>query len=221
VAPAFSGLRRPLYRCLRYAVAPVFSDLRRLLAAPVLGATLGLLMAVLATGCGSGGEAGTAVPHSTADNINAPIPGNTGASTPHGGQMPGATSPQSTAGNTGAPAPRGSQMPGATWPPNEARPDPGVVDLSPVRWNQVEPAADGRSLTVHFTLGKPPCSVLGRVDTDEAADAVTVTLLVGRLPDADCSGPQPLIASPWTVTVQLGSPLDGRPVRDGADERRR
>jgi hypothetical protein len=91
-----------------------------------------------------------------------------------------------------------------------------VVGLKPMRWNRVDAAADGKSLTVHFTLGKPPCSVLGRVDTVEAADAVTVTLMVGRFPDADCSGPQPLIAGPRTVTVQLARPLDGRPVRDGA-----
>ncbi len=166
----------------------MFSGQLGLIAAHILGASLGV---VLVAGCGSGGEPGTAVPPPAA-TISVPAP------------------------DTGAPAPGGSRAPGATSPRNEARPDPGVVDLRPVRWNRVEPAADGRSLTVHFKLGKPPCSMLGRVDTDEAVDAVTVTLMVGRLPHADCSGPQPLIASPRTVTVQLDSPLDGRPVRDGA-----
>jgi hypothetical protein len=95
-------------------------------------------------------------------------------------------------------------------------PDPSVVDASPKRWNRAEPAADGRSLTIHFTLGKAPCNVLGRVDVDEAADAVTVTLHVGKLPGADCSGPQPPLVGPRTVAVALDSPLAGRPVRDGA-----
>jgi hypothetical protein len=171
-----------------------------------------VVLVVLVAGCGSGGEPGTAKPPPTAADISTPAPDT-------GNPAPDISTP--VPDNSGAPAPHGSQTPGVTWPPNEARPDPGAVNLSPVRWNRVEPDADGRSLTVHFTLGKPPCSVLGRVDTDEAAGAVTVTLMVGRLPDAHCSAPQPLVASPLTVTVRLDSPLDGRPVRDGADEQSR
>jgi hypothetical protein len=95
-------------------------------------------------------------------------------------------------------------------------PNPSAVDLAPARWNRVQPAADGRSLTVYFTLGPPPCSVLGRVDTKDAADKVTVTLQVGRLPGADCSGPQPMIAFPQSVVVKLSSPLGNRTVVDGA-----
>jgi hypothetical protein len=100
--------------------------------------------------------------------------------------------------------------------PSEVSPDPSVVDLAPERWHRVRPAPDGRSLTVFFALGPRPCSVLGRVDTEESADVVKVTLQVGKLPDADCSGPQPMIAFRQAVTVQLSSPLGNRTVVDGA-----
>ena len=138
-------------------------------------------------GCGSDGESEPVVRHPTPPNIGAPAPQTTESGAP--GELPESS---------------------------RVTPDPRVVDLVPKRWNEVEPAPDGRSLTVHFTVGMPPCSVLGRVDKTEAAAVVTVTLQVGKLPGADCSGPQPLIASPQTVVVALDGPLAGRRVADGA-----
>jgi hypothetical protein len=110
--------------------------------------------------------------------------------------------------------PRPTGLPSAMRP-NQVQPDSRAVDLRPVRWNRVDPA--GRQLTVHFTTtGRGGCRVLGRVDLVETAQTVTVTLLVGRLPNADCGGAQPQLAAPTTTVVTLGQPLGRRPVRDGA-----
>ena len=46
--------------------------------------------------------------------------------------------------------------------------------------------------------------------------AVTVTLLVGQLPDADCGGATPQVAAPMVTTVELQGALGSRQVRDGA-----
>jgi hypothetical protein len=143
---------------------------------------------ILMAGCGSDGEPDESV-------VQRPTPPNVGAPAPHTSE---------------------SGAPGELPTSSEVTPDPRVVDLVPKRWNKAEPAPDGRSLTVDFTVGMPPCSVLGRVDKKETADTVTVTLQVGKLPGADCSGPQPLIASPQTVVVALDGPLAGRRVVDGA-----
>jgi hypothetical protein len=43
-----------------------------------------------------------------------------------------------------------------------------------------------------------------------------VTLWAGRRPDADCGGPQPQLAFPIVVGVQLDRELGTRAVRDGA-----
>lgn len=99
--------------------------------------------------------------------------------------------------------------------PNQVTPE-RAVDLHPEPWTSVDSSPDSRRLRIHATLGGPPCSVLGRVDVRETDEAVTVTLWVGRRPDADCSGPQRAIGFPIVVTVDLKEPLDRRPIRDGA-----
>ena len=58
--------------------------------------------------------------------------------------------------------------------------------------------------------------MLGRVDLKETADAVTVTLWVGRRPGADCSGPQAGLGFPIVTAVDLHAPLAHRAVHDGA-----
>jgi hypothetical protein len=99
--------------------------------------------------------------------------------------------------------------------PNEATPDSRALDLKPTRWNRTEAA--GRQLTVHFTAtGRPDCSVLGRVDVQETAQTVTVTVHLGRLPGSNCAGPQPLIAAPSATVITLREPVGGRSIRDGA-----
>jgi hypothetical protein len=98
--------------------------------------------------------------------------------------------------------------------PNEVTPE-RAVDLHAEPWSSVESSAGSNRLRIHSALGGPPCSVLGRVEVHETDRDVTVTLWVGRRPDADCSGPQRAIALP-IVTVELEKPLDDRAVRDGA-----
>lgn len=99
--------------------------------------------------------------------------------------------------------------------PNRVEPDGRAVDLRAVRWERTE--SSGRVLTVHFTTtGRRECATLGRVEVAESATVVTVRLLVGRLPGADCSGGQPQLAAPTTVTVTLAQPVGKRAVVDGS-----
>jgi hypothetical protein len=100
--------------------------------------------------------------------------------------------------------------------PNRAEPDKRAVDLRPVRWTRAEAGA-GRQLQVHYTItGRGECSVLGRVDVVETKAAITVTVLLGRLPSADCGGAQQQIAAPVVTVVTLRDPMGSRGVRDGA-----
>jgi hypothetical protein len=99
--------------------------------------------------------------------------------------------------------------------PNQVHPDDRAVGLRPLAWQRVE--SSGRQLTVHFTTtGRPECATLGRVEVVEAATTVRVTLQVGRLPGADCSGAQPQLAAPSSVVVTLAQPVGGRTVVDGS-----
>lgn len=100
--------------------------------------------------------------------------------------------------------------------PNEVAPEL-AVDLRPVAWTRAEPIDGERRLRLYATLsGGPPCAVLGRIDLQETRDAVTVTLWVGRRPDADCGGPQRAVGFPIAVAVDLRAPLGGRAIQDGA-----
>ena len=99
--------------------------------------------------------------------------------------------------------------------PNRLDPDARAVDLHAVRWQRAE--SSGRLLTVYFTTtGRRECATLGRVEVTESATTVTVRVLVGRLPGADCSGAQPQLAAPATVVVTLARDLAGRAVVDGS-----
>jgi len=99
---------------------------------------------------------------------------------------------------------------------NHAVPDPSVVDLRKTRFDRVT-AGTGDELVVQYTAGgKADCAKLGRVDVAESADAVTVTVHLGRLPAAQCGGEQPMIAASFETTVTLKAPLGSRQVRDGA-----
>jgi hypothetical protein len=114
------------------------------------------------------------------------------------------------------PAGRGGGDPPPSARPNEVAVE-RAVDLRPAPWARAERVPGERRVRVHATLsGGPPCAVLGRVDVDETATAVSVTLWVGRRPTASCGGPQPAIGFPIVVTVNLRSPLGQRSLRDGA-----
>lgn len=100
--------------------------------------------------------------------------------------------------------------------PNRAQPDGRAVDLRPVRWAWVE-AGQGNQLRVHYTItGRRDCNVLGQVHVTETSASVAVTLLIGRLPNANCGGPQPQLAAQFLTVVTLREPLGGRRVEDGA-----
>jgi hypothetical protein len=100
--------------------------------------------------------------------------------------------------------------------PNQASPDGRAVDLRPVRFDRTE-AGPGRELIVHYTVtGRPQCNVLGQVHVAETSAAVRVTLLLGRLPGTNCSGPQLQLAAPMMTIVTLREPLGARQVRDGS-----
>lgn len=73
---------------------------------------------------------------------------------------------------------------------------------------------DGRNVTVTFSGGETPCFVVDRVETDENAERVIVSVLVG-VPDpaADCSAQA---ISTQSVSLQLQEPLGDRPLEDGS-----
>jgi hypothetical protein len=99
--------------------------------------------------------------------------------------------------------------------PNQAKPDAHATGLRPLRWDRAE--GSGNELRIHYTTtGAAGCSALGRVQVVETETAVTVTLLVGQLPDADCGGATAQVAAPFVTTVALQSALGSRQVRDGA-----
>jgi len=126
---------------------------------------------------------------------------------------PGAgTGPDTQVVSTVMPPPNSSAPIGM----NHATPDPAAVELKKTRFDQAT-AGSGNELVVQYTAGgRPDCAKLGRVDVVESTDAVTVTVLLGQTPGADCTGPQPMIAATFQTTVTLKAPLGARPVRDGA-----
>jgi hypothetical protein len=114
------------------------------------------------------------------------------------------------------PAPGGHERP-PSMQPNVVRPEP-AVGMRPQRWTRADASAGGKRLRIQTVLtGGPPCAVLGRVDVEESAAAVVVTLWVGRRRGAQCPEARPLIGFPIEVVVELDSPLGRRVVRDGAD----
>jgi hypothetical protein len=99
--------------------------------------------------------------------------------------------------------------------PNQATADSRAVDLKPVRWNQVQHTDS--AVTVHYTAsGSRGCQILGRLDVVETETTITVTVLLGHLPDVDCGGPQKLLAADFVATATLGQPVGTRSIQDGA-----
>lgn len=127
------------------------------------------------------------------------------------GEPPGASSsatPDQPVGESASPVtPSGA--------PSPVTPVGQTLDPSKVPWTSATPTEDGRSLDVVWWSGVEPCYVLDRVEVDEQADQVTVTLYEGkdaRSPDAVCIE----IAIQKTTRVQLRAPLGDRKVIDGA-----
>jgi hypothetical protein len=95
-------------------------------------------------------------------------------------------------------------------------PTPGMADVHAIGWNTAGVSADGLHVTISFTSGVEPCSVLDHVDVAYGANAVTITLFEGHEPSAGqvaC----PAIAMFKQTTVDLSEPVGGRDVKDGTD----
>jgi hypothetical protein len=89
------------------------------------------------------------------------------------------------------------------------------VDLRPIAWTRARVARDDRTVTIDFTSGIAPCSVLDHVDVDDRPETVTITLFEGHAPDAgDVACIE--IAQFKAVRILLERPLNGRELVDGA-----
>jgi hypothetical protein len=64
------------------------------------------------------------------------------------------------------------------------RPHPGQIDVTPIAWRTAHVGRDDRTVTLYFTSGVEPCSVLDHVQTSRKDDHVSITLFEGAAPDA-------------------------------------
>jgi hypothetical protein len=135
--------------------------------------------------------------------------GDPGSVAPSGPSAPGPDTPVGTT----VPPPSGGGDPSIPGSPQRVSPSPTAVDLRPQPFESARAA--GSTVLVRFSNGVAPCSVLGRVDVQEAADRVTITLYVGREPT-----PEPVaciaLAAYYEVVVDMSSPLGDRTIVDGA-----
>jgi len=189
--------------------------------------TLGLLMLpILLAACANAtsvtpGEGDT----SGGGSSGVSVPGSSGSGTidrdnpidrvmkPCGTPVVSGTGPDATVGYAPCPS---SGAP-ATPVSSPVEPTPGMADVRAIGWNSADVSADGLHITISFTSGVEPCSVLDHVDVSYGANAVTITLFEGHEPDAGqvaC----PAIAMFKQTTVDLTEPVGGRDVKDGTDE---
>jgi len=91
-------------------------------------------------------------------------------------------------------------------------PEAGTTDARPSAYDHVE--VSGTTATVFYYAGVEPCSVLDRVEVDEGADQVVITLFIGSKagPETSCIA----IAEYLAVQVELSTELGGRQIVDGA-----
>jgi hypothetical protein len=119
------------------------------------------------------------------------------------GAGPGPDSPV-----TSAPSPGPTGTDGAL----EVTPRPGLVDVRPQRWEQAD-AVGPRRVRVEFYGGVEECEGLDHVDVEETAETVTITLFVGRVPEAEVCIEIAVLKS---VTVEVEESLRGRELVDGS-----
>lgn len=89
---------------------------------------------------------------------------------------------------------------------------PGLAQVRPVRWTDVDVRPGGAELLVQFWAD--PCTGVDSVDVRPQSGRVVVTLHVGV--DPEQTGPCPQTAEYRAVRVALDEPLGNRPVVDGA-----
>lgn len=96
-------------------------------------------------------------------------------------------------------------------------PRPGQEDVRAREWESAEVAEDDVTVTLTWWSGVEPCTVLDRVEVDERADEVVITLYEGNAPGDE--GACPAIAMERRTRVTLSAPLAGRAIVDGAKGR--
>jgi hypothetical protein len=95
-------------------------------------------------------------------------------------------------------------------------PQPGAtVNPHPISFDRVE-VVDDDTVEVFFFKGVEPCSVIDRVDLEEDADSVVITVFEGAGKDAGPDVACIAIAVEASVLVELGSPLGERQIVDGS-----
>jgi hypothetical protein len=109
---------------------------------------------------------------------------------------------------TATPAP-GPTGPGGAM---EVTPRPGLVDVRPQAWDRAEPVGP-RRVRVEFYGGVEECEGLDHVDVAETGERVTITLFVGRVPEAEVCIELAVLKS---VTIEVEESLRGRDVVDGS-----
>jgi hypothetical protein len=97
--------------------------------------------------------------------------------------------------------------------PRRVTVNPSAVDLRPRPFDSAAPYGSS-SVAVRFWGGVPECEPVGRVDVQETATTVTITLYTGRPPGE----PQACIAIALyqELVVELSAPLGSRTIVDGA-----
>jgi hypothetical protein len=121
---------------------------------------------------------------------------------------PGAAEPDSPVGSTpGLPTP----VPGPS--ALEVSPRPGLVDVRPHMWDRFDQVGP-RKVRIEFYGGVEECEGLDRVEVEEMPKAVTVTLYVGRVPEAEVCIEIAVLKS---VIVRVDAPINGREIIDGAE----
>lgn len=97
--------------------------------------------------------------------------------------------------------------------PSPIQPTPGLDNVRPLAWQDALVGDDDRTVTLLFYTGLPECYGLDRVEADEGADEITITLYGGTVPGAQACAEIAVYAS---TTVTLDGPVAGRTIVDGA-----
>lgn len=98
----------------------------------------------------------------------------------------------------------------------EVEPVPGAIDPRPVPWTGAKVDREAMTLTLTWTSGVEPCTVLSHVDIDYRADEVVVTIFEGTGPDAADTACIAIAVEKQT-TVSLEEDIGARTLVDGAN----
>ena len=157
-------------------------------------------------------SAGRSVPGAVGGEPAQPSPGTGTATPPCGTTVTSGTGPDASVGFTPCPD---DELPAIH--PQVVEPTPGMADVHARPFDTATIGDDGRTVTVDFTSGVEPCSVLDHVDVSYGVDAVTITLFEGHDPAAGEVACIAIGVFKRTI-VTLDQPLDGRAIVDGADD---